>query len=115
MVWPPWETCPDGITILIVQTKADRWLDHQPLWLYSAIMFAAAFGIWTASTYIAARLSGGIRAGDAGFTHGHGTFSFTAAFISATMWTVIWIGVRWLRRGRKAIAWVLIEPFSSLM
>lgn len=88
-----------------MQTRADRWLDRQPLWLYAAIAYAAGFGIWTASVYVGAWTSGGTRSGDGGFDHG--PFSFSHALIFAAMLMVILIGARWRRQGRKAIFWVL--------
>ena len=89
-----------------VQTRVDRWLALQPLWRYVTIAYVSGFALCTAAVYVAAWGSGGIRAGDAGFPHG--TFSFSFALISAAMWTVIWVGFRWRRQGRKAIFWVLL-------
>ena len=88
-----------------MRTKADRWLAHQPLWLYAAIAFAVGFGIWAAAVYAGAWASGGVRAGDGGFDHG--TFSFSHALIVAAMLMVLFVGVRWRQQGRNYIFWVL--------
>ena len=75
------------------------------MWAYAAIAYAAGFGIWTVSVYVAAWANGGITTGDAGFPHGR--FSYLHALIFAAMFTVILIGARLRQQGRRAIFWVL--------
>jgi hypothetical protein len=88
-----------------VLTKTDRWLYGQPLWLYVAIVYAAGFGLWAAVVYSAAWASGGIHAGEMGFSHG--TFSLSSALIVAGEWMTVLVGVRWRQQGQKTVGWLV--------
>jgi hypothetical protein len=68
--------------------KGNSWLERQPLWLYSPIMFALSFLIWTLMVYADAWLAEGhqIIRGYLGFPDGR--FSVPEALMAAAIWAV---------------------------
>jgi hypothetical protein len=80
--------------------KVNSWLERQPLWLYSPIMFALSFLIWTWDAYVGAWLAGGqITRGYMGFPDGR--FSIPEALMVAAIWAGIFTAGRLWRKHRQ--------------
>jgi len=81
--------------------KGNSWLERQPVWLYSPIMFALSFLIWTWIVYADAWLAGGrqIIRGYLGFPDGR--FSVPEALMVAAIWAVIFTAGHLWRKHRQ--------------
>jgi hypothetical protein len=80
--------------------KGNIWLERQPLWIYSPIMFALSFLAWTLVVYTDAWLAGHpIIRGDLGFPDGR--FSVPEALMVAAIWAVTFSAGRLWRKHRQ--------------